>query len=231
MDWRVISIGAMSANGLWGEREPARTGHATTTLVRTTGEDGSKMTILVDPGLPEAALLARLRERVNLSAEDITHVFLTSFHPDCRRGLRAFDGATWWISEAEREAVGVSLVQSLKRLVDGFETPDEQTLGVVQSDISTLRRFEAAPDQLGASVDLFPLYGASPGLCGLLLSAKQTVVVCGDAIPTQDHLERGELARGVLDAEAARASFQEAIEIADVLVLGRDNAVWNQTRF
>ena len=34
MDIRVISIGTLSANPLWGEREAVRTGHATTTLIQ-----------------------------------------------------------------------------------------------------------------------------------------------------------------------------------------------------
>ncbi|MEM7755300.1 MAG: MBL fold metallo-hydrolase [Planctomycetota bacterium] len=231
MDWRVISIGTMSANGLWGEREPARTGHATTTLVRTTTEDGEPMTILVDPGLPEAALLARLRERANLGPEDITHVFLTSFHPDCRRGIGAFERAVWWVSATEREAVGVPLVQSLKRLTESFEEPDEQTLDVLRTDIAVLQRCEPAPDRLGTAVDLFPLHGVTPGLTGLLLAAKQTVLLCGDAIATQDHHERGEVDRAAANTSAAKEAFAEAIEVADILVLGRDNAVWNQTRF
>lgn len=230
MDWRIISIGAMSANGLWGEREAARTGHGTTTLVRTETVGGEPMTLLIDPGLPEAALVARLRERLNLGPEDITHVFLTSFHPDARRGLTAFDRAVWWISSPEREAVGVPLATSLKRLTENFDEPDDQTMAVLQTDIAVLQRCEPAPDKLGAGVDLFPLYGVTPGLTGLILSGKQTVLVCGDAIPTQDHLERAEIPRAAADNTNARSAFAEAVEIADLLVLGRDNVVLNQTR-
>jgi glyoxylase-like metal-dependent hydrolase (beta-lactamase superfamily II) len=230
MDWRVISIGAMSANALWGEREPVRTGHATTTLVRTTNGSGNDMRILVDPGLPGPALTARLRERVNLSPSDITHVFLTSFHPDTRRGLEVFENATWWIAEGEREAVGVPLATSLMRLSENFEEPDSATRAVLESDIATLQRCEAAPDRLGTGVDLFPMPGVSPGLCGLLLTVGPTVLICGDAIVTQDHLERGEVARYAADIECARESFGEAVEIADVLILGRDNAVPNHAR-
>ena len=58
MDVRVISIGALAAHPLWDEREPARTGHATTSLIRT-----GKRVIVVDPGLPGAVLAARLSER------------------------------------------------------------------------------------------------------------------------------------------------------------------------
>ena len=58
VDYRVISIGAMSAHPLWGEKLDVRPGHATTTLV-TSGD----AKILVDPSLPAQALEARLSER------------------------------------------------------------------------------------------------------------------------------------------------------------------------
>jgi len=224
VDWRIISIGAMSANGLWGERQPVRTGHATTTLVRTTDASDEEMRILVDPGLPGPALLARLGERVNLTAADVTHVFLTSFHPETRRGLTAFPDATWWVSQAEREAVGVSLVASLRRLNEHFDEPDEQTMEVLQTDIAVLQKCEPAPDRLGAGVDLFPLPGVTPGLTGLLLAGPRTVLICGAAVPTRDHHERGELPRTTASVEQAKVSFSEAIEIADEVVPGRDNA-------
>ena len=76
VDVSVISIGALAANPLWGEREPVRTGHSTTTLVRT-----GDMVMLVDPGLPGEILGARLGERANLRPSDVTHVFLTCFRP------------------------------------------------------------------------------------------------------------------------------------------------------
>ena len=47
MDYRVISIGALSINDLWDKQGPARTAHATTTLIRS----GDKR-ILVDPPCP-----------------------------------------------------------------------------------------------------------------------------------------------------------------------------------
>jgi hypothetical protein len=50
----IISIGTLDRNRLWGETQSVRTAHATTTLIRT-----SKRSILIDPGLPSAALGAR----------------------------------------------------------------------------------------------------------------------------------------------------------------------------
>ncbi|MEL6329089.1 MAG: MBL fold metallo-hydrolase [Planctomycetota bacterium] len=228
---RVISIGALAAHPLWNERDAARTGHATTTLIEST-EPGSDapVRLLVDPGLPGPALLARLRERANLGPEQITHVFLTGFEPERRRAIAAFDRARWLISGAEREAVGVPLAQGLKRLAENFESPDEEVEAILRSDVAVLQRCEAAPDTLAEGVDLFPLPGVSAGCCGLLLSGRETTLVCGDAIPTIEHLEQGKVLPSADDAERAQESFREAVEIADVLVLGRDNLVVNPLR-
>lgn len=236
MDIRVISIGALSANHLWNERDPKRTGHATTTLIRA-----GKATILVDPGLPAPALKARLGERVNLEPKDVTHVFLTSFAPECRRAIGLFDQAEWLISEGERESVGVPLAQSLHRLAQtredldsaGEDLEDDQKamLEILRQDVAVLARCKPAPDALAHGVDLFPMPGVTQGLCGLLLSEpSRTTLVCGDAIPTQDHLEQGKVLPTCWNREKAQESFQEAVEIADLLILGRDNAVMNMTR-
>jgi len=236
MDTRVISIGALSANPLWNERQPVRTGHSTTTLVRA-----GDAVILVDPGLPAPALKARLGERANLEPNDITHVFLTSFSPECRRALEMFDRAEWLLSEGERETVGVPMAHSLQRLAQtaedvanaGEELDDDQKtmLDIVRRDVAILARCHAAPDSLAPGVDLFPLPGVTQGMCGLLLSEPtRTTLICGDAVPTQDHLDQGKVLPTCWDREKAQESFKEAIEIADTLVLGRDNAVINPTR-
>jgi len=229
MDLRIVSIGTLAAHPLWDERSPARTGHATTTLVQTEGAN-----ILIDPGLPSPALNARLSERTKLRPKDITHVFLTSFNPECRRGIELFDQARWLLSEKERETIGVPLATSLARLAEardmaessGEEFGEDQVgmLAVLQRDVAILARCDAAEDSIAPGVDLFPLPGFSPGLCGVLVNEPTlTTLVCGDAIPTLEHLMQGKVLPTCADREQAMESFQEAVEIADVLVLGRDN--------
>ncbi|MEM9373065.1 MAG: MBL fold metallo-hydrolase [Planctomycetota bacterium] len=236
MDTRVISIGALATNPIWNEREPARTGHSTTTLVRA-----GDATILVDPGLPAPALKARLSERANLDPSDITHVFLTSFSPECRRALELFDRAEWLLSETERETVGVPMATSLQRLAQTAEdlrdagediSDDQKTmLDIVRRDVALLSRCHAAPDSIAPGVDLFPLSGVTQGMCGLLLAEPtRTTLITGDAIATQDHLDQGKVLPTCWNREKAQESFQEAIEIADALILGRDNVVINPTR-
>lgn len=235
MEFRVISIGAMAANELWGEREITRTGHATTTLIESTSStegpgSGSPVRLLVDPGLPESAIAARLAERTGLEPGDVTHVFLTSFRPEVRRGIGAFDQAQWLISSAEREGVGVPLAQGLQRLAQNFEEPDAETQRVLQADIALLQKCTPAPDRIADGVDLFPLPGVTPGLTGLLLTGAQTTLVCGDAIPTEKHLRDGRVPGRAENYDQAMESFREAVEIADLLILGRDNLVVNPTK-
>jgi glyoxylase-like metal-dependent hydrolase (beta-lactamase superfamily II) len=224
-EFRVISIGTLPAHPLWGERDPVRTGHATTTLI-VSGD--SK--ILVDPGLPAAALVARLGERARLTPRDITHVFLTSFKPDVRRALAVFDDVPWLIHEREREAVGVPLASRLRHMVEAHPHGHEEVV-MLEQDVALLKRCEPAPDELAPHVSLFPLPGVTPGCCGVLIEQpRATILICGDAIPTVEHLEQGKVLPGAADTEQARESFREAIEIADVLVLGRDNAVVNSAK-
>lgn len=220
MEYRVISIGALSRHELWNETQATRTAHATTLLIRT-----GKRNILVDPGLPAQAVTARLQERSGLSPEQITDVFLTNFRPAHRRGLNAFEHAVWHIHEPEREIVGKMLIEQFRH------TADPATRDLIQQDIALLQRCKVAADHLADQVDLFPLPGFTPGNCGLLLlQANSTALVASDAIATLEHLEKGQVLRGAYDLEQARESFKEAVEIADVIIPGHDNLLLNPTR-
>lgn len=225
MDIRVISIGCLSAHPLWGERSPVRAGHATCTLIR--GEGKGAPVIVVDPGPPVEMLRARWMERAGIAPGAVTHVFLTSFHPETHRGIALFEHAQWLIAESEREGAGVPLV----RLLHEAHGRGEQALtSQLAGEVATLQRCTPAPDSLAPGVDLFPLPGVTPGLSGLLLGQddEQTTLLCGDAVPTVEHLRERQVLPTCADVERARTSFGEAIEIADVLVLGRDNAIVNE---
>ena len=220
MEYRVISIGTLSRNEMWAGDTGNRTPHATTTLVRSGGK-----TILIDPGLPPQIIAARLKERSGLEPDQVTDVFLTNFRPAHRWGLEAFGNANWLISEMEREAIGIHLVQHFN------EAQDDEAREMIQQDIAMLKRCKPAPDRLADQVDLFPLPGYSPGNCGLLLChSNSTTLVAGDAIPTAEHLESGRILQSAHDLEQARESFVEAVEIADVIIPGHDNLLLNPTR-
>lgn len=220
MDYRIVSIGALSRHEHWSEKEALRTPHATTTLVRS--EDRR---ILVDPGLPGQVLTARLAERAGLSPEDISDVFLTNFRPSHRWGLPAFPSARWLVSETERETVGQALIQQLR------QAEDEQHAETLKQEIALLQRCQPAPDRLAKQVDLFPLPGYTPGTTGLLLShPAATILIAGDAVASAEHLEQGRVPRSAFDPAQARESLLEAIEIADLIVPGHDNLIFNPTR-
>ena len=222
LDYRVISIGTLSNHPLWNEPAGAslRTPHATTTLVRSGGK-----ALLVDPALPGPALAARLHERSGLRPAEVTDIFLTHFRPAHRGGLSLFEHARWWIPQPEREAVGHHLLGQLDR------AEDEQTRQVLKQEVTLLRRCQPAPDKLLPGVDLFPLPGYTPGLCGILLSfPSATVLIASDAVATVEHLERGQVLEGSYDASQALESFREAVEIADWIIPGHDNIVPNMAR-
>ena len=220
MDYRVITIGCLSHNDLWEEKVPERPAHSTTTLIRSEGR-----IIVVDPGLPADVIGRRVKERSGIDPKKVTDVFLTNFRPAHRRGLGAFPKAKWWISEMEREAVGQHLVHTLQH------TNDDEISKLCEQDIALLKRCEPAQDRLAAQVDLFPLPGYTPGTCGLLLlHMNSTHLIAGDAVPTVEHMERGQLLPNGFDAESGKDSFIEAMEIADVIIPGHDNLLLNPTR-
>ncbi len=220
-----MSIGTLSRNRLWGETSAVRTPHATTTLIRASADgagphDGEKR-ILVDPGLPGPALVARLFERTGLKPEDIDIVFLTTFRPAHRNGLEAFPNAKWLLPEAEHDAVHDHLVELRER-------GDSDVARVVDIELELLKQTRVPDDKLATQVDLFPLPGYTPGTCGLLIAdAATTTLITGDAVPTRDHLLAAQLLPDTYDKAQAGESLQEVYEVADTIVPGHDNIFAN----
>jgi glyoxylase-like metal-dependent hydrolase (beta-lactamase superfamily II) len=210
----IISIGTLSRNILWNEAQPVRTPHATTTLIRS-----GKRNILVDPGLPGAILAARLFERTGLRPEQIDTVFLTNFRPAHRGGLALFTRARTYLHERERDAFREHYEPKLQELPEGDDTRQ-----ALEHEFSVLDSCLPAPDQLLHGVDLFPLFGYTAGTTGLLLSLPtMTVMIAGDAVPTQEHFLAGQVLPDPFDLEAAKESLLEVYDIADVIVPGHDN--------
>jgi len=215
MDLRVdiISLGTLARNLLWNEAAPRRTAHATCTLVRS-----GKRSILVDPGLPAAALRARLHERVNLEPEAITDVFLTHAANDSVAGIELFEAAKWWAGEAERELLA--------------DRADRQGRDADPGLRALVRKLAVAPDKLAPSVDLFPLPGFTAGTCGLLIgSAVTSTLLTGPAVATLDHFLAGQVLPESSDVARAKESLAEVYEIADVVVPGYDNQFLNPRQF
>ena len=222
-EYRIISIGTLAAHPLWDERTDVRTGHTTTTLIET----GDRR-ILVNPSLPATALAARLSERTRVRPESITDVFLTCFLPDHRRALALLEHARWLMHEPEIEAARSTLAARIEEAEGGN---DEELAEIYRAEQEILGRCTIAPDRLAPGVDLFPLPGVTPGHCGVLLpQAGQTVLIAGDAVATAEHLEQVKVLPTCTDVETAQESFREAVEIADVIIPGRDNVQLNPAR-
>ncbi len=211
----VVSIGTLSHNPLWGEQEPVRAAHATTTLVR----DG-QTTVLVDPSLPGEALAQRLLERTGLKPAQVQAVFLTTWRPVHRGGLALFDHADWLVPQAELEAMGHHLTQMVVELKKRSQPVDP----MIADEAELLRRCKPAPDKLTPHIHLFPAAGASPGSAGLLLAAPlTTALIAGDAVLTREHLERGQPYEQSYDLEKARESLTDILDVADQIIPGHDN--------
>jgi len=218
IDYTIISIGALAVNRLWGETQPVRTSHATTTLVCE-----GKRRILVDPSLPAAALAARFFERTGQSLDSVTDVFCTSLRPVHRRSLDAFPRARWWCAEAELESYGRHLA-ALRDSADRLKSADA---ALVEADLTLIERIKPAPDKFSEPISLYPLPGPSAGSAGLLLTPPTaTIVIAGDAALTRDHVERGQVWEGATDTESALDSLAELLDLADVIIPGHDNVMF-----
>lgn len=214
----IISIGCLSRNRLWNETEVLRTPHATTTLVRV-----GKQNILIDPGLPGPILAARLNERTGLRPEAITTVLLTNFRPAHRGGLGVFTNARRLIHEVEQAAAR----QQLEALIEDAPAEDDDRRHM-EAELGVLEELGPVPDKLADGVDVFPLFGYTPGTCGLLVTTPTvSTLIAGDAVPTQDHFLAGQVLPDSGDIKQAQESLREAYEIADLIVPGHDNIFLN----
>jgi glyoxylase-like metal-dependent hydrolase (beta-lactamase superfamily II) len=210
----IISIGTLSRNRLWNESTVVRTAHATTTLIRT-----GKRAVLVDPGLPAQALGARLYERTGLKPEAIDTIFLTNARPAHRAGLSAFGKARVLIHELERQAAR----SQLEALIESAPEEDIDR-AAMEKELELIESFKIADDKLAENVDLFPLFGYTPGTCGLLVTSPlSSTLIAGDAVPTLDHFLAGQVLPDSYDIKAAQESMAEVYEIADLIVPGHDN--------
>jgi glyoxylase-like metal-dependent hydrolase (beta-lactamase superfamily II) len=227
VEFKVISIGTLSKNSFWGETDPVRTPHATTTLVLS-----GKEKILVDPALPGQILNARLYERAGIKNTDITMIFLTSFRAAHRGGLAAYDKAQWFIHEEEKKYVRAFLVERSrlnKRChCEGHEKHPEHEADrkLLAMDLEMLDRCRPAPEKLAEQVEIFPSPGATPGCCGLLLTPPiGATVIAGDAVINTEYLQHGKIWDNSYDLTRAQQSLQDILEVAEMIVPGHDNMI------
>jgi glyoxylase-like metal-dependent hydrolase (beta-lactamase superfamily II) len=166
---------------------------------------------------------ARLNERTGLRPEQIDTVFLTNFRPAHRAGLGIFTAAKVLINEAEQQATR----QHLERLIE--EAPEQDIdRKLLRDELRLLKSLTPADDQVADQLDLFPLPGYTPGNCGLLIKLlSSSVMIAGDAVPTQEHFLAGQVLPDAYDIATAQESLREVYEIADLIVPGHDNVFVN----
>ncbi len=185
-----------------------------------------KRNILIDPGLPAAAIAARLFERTGLKPDQIDTIFATTARPAHRAGADAFKKANRLMHEIELQT-SLKYLENLQE-----ESEDAEDRAVIQREIDQLATYKPADDKLAQQVDLFPLFGFTAGTCGLLISATtHTVLIATDAVPTLDHLLAGQVLPGCFNLEQAKESLQEVYDIADVIVPGHDNLFLNPRNY
>jgi len=196
----VIAIGSLAKNKYWREKTPVRQEYATTTLVRS-----GDLVMIVDPGWPADVLAAALFYRAGLKADAVMCVFLTHFDACHFGGIGLFPGAKWLAYEEELKYADAEVAA---------ESPEREVLA----------RLSAAPEKFAPGVDCFPTFGHTPGHSSVLVySAMQTAIVAGDAVLSREHFERGDLGDKPWDLVKAKESFQDVLEIADIIVPGHDN--------
>ena len=106
-----------------------------------------------------------------------------------------------------------------------LEHGDQQHAETLARHLHALERIVPTEESPAPGIDLFPSLGVTPGCCGLLLPHEgKTVLVAGDAVASEAHLLAGQILP-CSDRETAQASFLEAVEIADLIVCGRDGMI------
>lgn len=217
VEYRIISIGALSSNSFWDETADVRTAHSTTTLI----ESGNKK-ILVDPSLPGEVLNARLFERAGIRIADITTVFLTTFRRTHRNALASFTHAQWLIHSDEKAHTR----QRLEELAGTVSRESPESLSAIENELALLNSCEDSPEKLADQVEIFPSPGPSAGSCGLILTPPVgVIIVAGDAIINRDYLENGKVWDHSFDIAKAQKSMEDILEIADLIIPGHDNII------
>jgi glyoxylase-like metal-dependent hydrolase (beta-lactamase superfamily II) len=150
-------------------------------------------------------------------------VFLTNARPSHRAGLSLFTKAKVMMHEVEQQ----SAAAQLRALIE--QAPEEDIdRGLLQDELELIESITPAEDKLAEQVDLFPLFGYTPGTTGLLVAATTyTALIAGDAVPTLDHFLAGQVLPDSQDIQAAQESMREVYEIADLIVPGHDNLFLN----
>lgn len=170
-----------------------RAATSTVTLIQAAGR-----TIVVDPGMDDARLLAGL-DAAAVSPESVDTVFITHTHGDHYRSIHLLPAAQVLVSGPEQNAWR------------SRGAPDKELLARMVPTVTGI-----AP---GVRMLLTP--GHTPGSASLLVAqAGQLVAIVGDAVDSIDFFTRREPSHNAVDPDAERRNFQLFAAIADVVIPG-----------
>jgi len=194
--WDIITIGNLSRNRYWGEREDQayRSAICTCTLVR-----GDNFRLLVDPSLKdEAQMEAELFRRTGLHLADIDTVFITHAHGDHHYGLKHFPHARWLAAAPVAALLNES--GTYMKTVEAAASPLLGEIEILHTPGHTQHHYSLR----------FPWDGYA-------------VVIAADAAVTRDFWNDR---RGYFNSEdfaAATHTMERLATLADIIVPGHDN--------
>ena len=198
--WDVVTIGNLSRNRYWGESDDKGVRSAICTCAVVQGQG---FRLIADPSLSSTDEMAKeLDRRTGLKPRDITAVFITHEHGDHWFGLAHFLEAKWLA--APEVAAALNKTSKLPK-------PVEATTGRLGNDIEIL----PTPDHTLSHHSLrFDCDGLS-------------VVLAGDAVPTQDFWRERRGYFNCVDFELSAKTMDKIAAQADVVVPGHDNYFLN----
>lgn len=194
--WDILTIGNISRNRYWGERDEQAYRSAICTCTLITGQG---FRLLVDPSLQEEErMAAELDRRAGCKLADIDAVFLTHEHGDHHFGLKHFPEARWLAAPPVAELLNRS--------------------GQYEKQIEA----EAGP--LYGVIEVLPTPGHCLSHHSLRFDCDGlSVVIAADAAMTRDFWNDRRGYFNSADFALAARSIEELAQIADVVVPGHDN--------
>jgi glyoxylase-like metal-dependent hydrolase (beta-lactamase superfamily II) len=194
--WDIITIGNISRNCYWGERDEQAYRSAICTCTLITGQG---FRLLVDPSLQEEErMAAELDRRTGCKLQDIDTVFITHEHGDHHFGLKHFSHARWLAAPPVTELLNRS--------------------GQYQ------KKIEAEAGPLYGVIEILPSPGHTLSHHSLRFDCEgQSVVIAADAAMTRDFWEDRRGYFNSVDFALATHSIEALAHVADLVVPGHDN--------
>ena len=207
-----LNIGCLSRNKFWGEPvdAPRRAAVCSSTLL----ELADRSFLLVDPGLPYAAMKETIYNRRGITPDRISAIFLTHCHGDHMVDLDKYKQCKIYASAKEIELNASSFTFTVEPAEAVFNGD-----GSGGRSWSPNRNVGGNFDGIGA----VPLPGHTMGTTGLaFMSGGLKVLVAGDAVMTKDFFYAGEGYFNTIDEQAAKDSIYYVRENYDIIIPGHD---------